>query len=303
MSRGTLGLRRGPRAALGGGTVADPMALRKPSPSNHEILVTRVSHREPSSRTSRDVRSTALRSLAPGCTLSACGVDALSCAVRCLASARHATRSRDVSTSPSCVGTATDSPSGSSSSSHGSAGRFPRRSAVNARPPIKSWLRARRSVCAWGRSTENLEPARITEPSPGVHIFDFGQSVVGRARMALTAPRGTPISLRFGEAVGTDGRLDAANLRAAPADEYIARGEGVETWEPRFALHGFRYVEVKGLPSRAALSQLTAPVVHSQMDRTGLSRRPIRASIACLQTSNGHNGGRSSAFPWPGQAR
>ena len=35
------------------------------------------------------------------------------------------------------------------------------------------------------------------------------------------------------------------NLRGAPSiDTYICKGGGVETWQPRFTFHGFRYVEL-----------------------------------------------------------
>ena len=120
------------------------------------------------------------------------------------------------------------------------------------------------------RPIEDLEPVRATEPVRGAYVYDFGQNIVGWARIGVTVPAGTSITLRFGEALAPDGTLYTANLRNARAtDEYIARGEGIETWEPRFALHGFRYVEVKGLPSRAALSAITARVVHSQMEQTG----------------------------------
>jgi len=33
---------------------------------------------------------------------------------------------------------------------------------------------------------------------------------------------------------------------------YILRGEGPETYEPRFTYHGFRYVEVTGFPGTRA---------------------------------------------------
>ncbi|HMJ55420.1 MAG TPA: family 78 glycoside hydrolase catalytic domain [Polyangiaceae bacterium] len=120
------------------------------------------------------------------------------------------------------------------------------------------------------RPMEDLRPARVTEPSRGVYVFDFGQNIVGWVRIALAAPAGTPVTLRFGEAVRADGALYVANLRGARAtDAYITRGDGIETWEPRFALHGFRYVAIEGLPSRASLAAVTARVVHSEIDRTG----------------------------------
>ena len=120
------------------------------------------------------------------------------------------------------------------------------------------------------RAIEDLEPVSVTEPVRGKYIFDFGQNIVGWARIGVSAPAGTSIALRFAEALSPDGTLDVANLgKARATDEYIARGEGVETWEPRFALHGFRYVEVSGLPTRGALSAIAARVVHSQMSQTG----------------------------------
>ena len=120
------------------------------------------------------------------------------------------------------------------------------------------------------RPTDDLEPVGVAEPTRGAYVFDFGQNIVGWARIAVTAPAGTPITLRFAEAVAQDGSLHVANLRSARAtDVYITRGEGTETWEPRFTLHGFRYVEVNGLPERGALSAITARAVHSEMERTG----------------------------------
>ncbi|HMI85043.1 MAG TPA: family 78 glycoside hydrolase catalytic domain [Polyangiaceae bacterium] len=115
-----------------------------------------------------------------------------------------------------------------------------------------------------------LEPIGVTEPNPGVFIFDFGQNVVGWAQIGLHAPAGTAVTLRFAEALAPDGSLYVANLRSARAtDVYVARGEGTETWEPRFTLHGFRFVEVEGLPARAALSAITARAVHSEMAIAG----------------------------------
>lgn len=117
---------------------------------------------------------------------------------------------------------------------------------------------------------EDLLPRAVTPRGRGTYIFDFGQNIVGFARMAVAAPKGTPIVLRFAEALADDGSLYVANLRQARAtDEFVAGGGGVETWEPRFTLHGFRYVEVQGLPSREALSSITARVVHSQMAPAG----------------------------------
>ena len=56
---------------------------------------------------------------------------------------------------------------------------------------------------------------------------------------------GQKITLRFAERLNPDGSIYTTNLRSATAtDTYICRGDGVETWEPRFTYHGFQYIEV-----------------------------------------------------------
>jgi alpha-L-rhamnosidase len=120
------------------------------------------------------------------------------------------------------------------------------------------------------RVTQDLKTAKVTEPRKGVYVFDLGQNIVGWARLKTRAPAGTAITLRFAEALKPDGSADLDNLAGARAtDRYIARGEGVETWEPHFAIHGFRYVEVTGLPARPAPDAITGRVVHSAMPAAG----------------------------------
>ena len=123
---------------------------------------------------------------------------------------------------------------------------------------------------------QDLRSVQIKEPRPGVYLFDLGQNIVGWARLATRAPAGTTITLRYAEAINRDGTLYRDNLGGAQAtDRYTARGNGkgpagtLETWEPRFSVHGFRYVEVTGLPARPGPGAITGRVVHSTMAETG----------------------------------
>lgn len=91
----------------------------------------------------------------------------------------------------------------------------------------------------------------ITQPRPGVWIFDLGQNFAGWNRVALRGEAGTTVSIRHGEVLNPDGTLYTTNLRAAQAtDRFTLAGTGgVETYEPRFTVHGYRYVELSGVPS------------------------------------------------------
>ena len=99
------------------------------------------------------------------------------------------------------------------------------------------------------RVTEELVPRAVTEPKPGVYIFDLGQNFAGIIRLHARGAAGTSVRLRYGEMLHRDGTLMTENLRRARAtDTYILRGDaGGETWSPRFTYHGFRYVEVTGM--------------------------------------------------------
>jgi len=117
---------------------------------------------------------------------------------------------------------------------------------------------------------DTIVPLKMTSPLPCVYIFDMGQNFSGWARLRVEGPRGTDVRLRFAELLFDDGTLNQDNLRSAQAeDHYILKGEGEETWEPRFTYHGFRYVEVTGFPGTPKLDSIRGRVVHSAVEPIG----------------------------------
>src|SRR5579884_1344352 len=119
------------------------------------------------------------------------------------------------------------------------------------------------------RRTELLTPVAITTAPSGRTIVDFGQNLVGRLRLTVQGKAGQTITLRHAEVL-EHGELSTRPLRRAEAtDRYTLRGDGVETWEPRFTFHGFRYAEVDGWPGTLQADNIRAVVCHSDMERTG----------------------------------
>lgn len=115
-----------------------------------------------------------------------------------------------------------------------------------------------------------LDAIALTEPEPGVFIFDLGQNFAGWARLKVKGEAGTKVTLRFGEALNADGTLFTGNLWGAKStDEYILKGGGGEVWEPRFTYHGFRYVEVTGYPGRPEIDAVKGVVLHSNLPVAG----------------------------------
>lgn len=109
----------------------------------------------------------------------------------------------------------------------------------------------------------------VSSPQPGVHVFDVGQNMVGVVRLKVKVPAGTEIRLKHGEMLNADGTVYTENLRSAKAiDCYIAKGGGEEVWAPRFTFHGFRYVEIIGLPEAPSLDTITGLVWMSDLRET-----------------------------------
>ena len=120
------------------------------------------------------------------------------------------------------------------------------------------------------RVTESMRPVHMDQPQPGVYVFDSGQNLVGWVRLTVQGERGNTVALRHAETLHPDGTLSVENMRSARVtDTYVLRGDGVETYEPRFTYHGFRYVELTGFPGRPTLDTLTARAVHTDVERIG----------------------------------
>lgn len=120
------------------------------------------------------------------------------------------------------------------------------------------------------RVVQTLSPVKLSEPKPGVAVYDTGQNLAGWAELRVSGPRGTRITLRFSENLYPDGTVNQENLRkAAATDVYILKGEGVEVWEPKFTYHGFRYVQVEGLLQRPTLDHIKVKVVRSAVEANG----------------------------------
>jgi len=109
-----------------------------------------------------------------------------------------------------------------------------------------------------------LKAKAVTSPTPGTYIYDFGQNLAGVASLRAQAPAGTDVRLRFAEVLNPDGTIYTENLRTAKAtDHFILAGKGVEEYQPRFTFHGFRYMEVTGLPKNPGAGAVKAVVFHT----------------------------------------
>jgi alpha-L-rhamnosidase len=128
------------------------------------------------------------------------------------------------------------------------------------------------------QTNQAFAPVSITQPQPGLYVFNFGQNIAGWAFLQVTnQPAGRRIIMRFGERLNPDGTVFQDNLRTAlVTDTYICKGGGVETWEPSFTYHDFQYLEVQGLAQPPTTGTFTAITAQSSL-----------APVGSFQCSNG----------------
>ncbi|MES1217630.1 MAG: family 78 glycoside hydrolase catalytic domain, partial [Bacteroidota bacterium] len=135
------------------------------------------------------------------------------------------------------------------------------------------------------RVTRILKPVSIKEVRPDTFIVDMGQNFAGVARIKIKGKAGAEIHLRYGEDIYKDGTLNfmtsvCTQLKwgnggpgspkvAWQEDDYILKGDGIETWAPRFTFHGFRYIEITGWPGKPTVNDIEGLRMNSDVAEAG----------------------------------
>lgn len=157
------------------------------------------------------------------------------------------------------------------------------------------------------RKMGEVEVARIIDNNDGKYIFDMGINFAGWVKLSINGEKGREITIRFAEELDSSLNLDPATtgVRATTVvqtSKYICKGDGTETWEPRFTYHGFRYAEVSGLKEKPSKDLLTGVIVYSSVPDIGdfssseeninklheLANRTITSNIHSIPTDCPH---------------
>lgn len=130
-------------------------------------------------------------------------------------------------------------------------------------------------------ATREIKPVSIT-PEDGGYRYDFGENCAGVCRLSVNGTTGQQIEMIHverleDEKISFEGlwfyRNEAQwqhDISMIHRDVYICKGEGKETYTPRFTYHGFRYVLVKGITEEQATPELlTYVVMNSDLKERG----------------------------------
>jgi len=100
---------------------------------------------------------------------------------------------------------------------------------------------------------ENFSPLNINPVANAEWLYDMGQNASAIIELKVRGNKGDTIRITPAELLKTDGSVTQKNIGSPSYFTYILKGDGLETWRPKFFYTGFRYLQVKGaVPSRKA---------------------------------------------------
>ncbi len=122
---------------------------------------------------------------------------------------------------------------------------------------------------------ETWNAVSVKQNSKDNYLVDFGQNFAGTYSFTLKAPEGTVITLYDSELQENDAckfeyMYQPNGASNETLDKYTFRGnpEG-ETWSPEFMYHGFRYLEISGLPTQPSPKDFVAMRIRCDLPSVG----------------------------------
>lgn len=93
---------------------------------------------------------------------------------------------------------------------------------------------------------ERFSPVKTTNPATGVWVYDMGQNASAIPYIQVRGKKGDTVRITPGELLKADGTVNQKATGSPHYYEYILKGDGLETWHPRFTYYGFRYLQISG---------------------------------------------------------
>ncbi|WP_397364554.1 alpha-L-rhamnosidase [Olleya sp. R77988] len=125
------------------------------------------------------------------------------------------------------------------------------------------------------KKLKELEPQKVFKGTDGEWIVDFGQNIAGWVKINVQEKKNQLIEIITTEALLTNGKDIFKGSTGGGANgmpqiyKYICKGDGIESWEPKFSYHGFRYAKIKGVSSKPDANMIKAVLVATDIQETG----------------------------------
>lgn len=96
---------------------------------------------------------------------------------------------------------------------------------------------------------------------PSAVVLDMGQNLAGFPEIKVQGRRGQTVTLLVAESLTDEGAANQRQTGRQHYYQYTLKGDGTETWHPRFSYYGFRYIQVEGAVLRGQKNPSRLPVL------------------------------------------
>jgi len=93
---------------------------------------------------------------------------------------------------------------------------------------------------------DNYPVQQIKRIRPGVHLLDMGQNLSGFPAIRVKGPKGAVVKLVVGELLSGDTAVSQKRSGGPHYYSYTLKGQGEETWQPRFSYYGYQFIQLEG---------------------------------------------------------
>jgi alpha-L-rhamnosidase len=132
-----------------------------------------------------------------------------------------------------------------------------------------------------------IKTARITQPKPGVYVYDMGQNFAGYPSLTVRGKAGQTLTITPAELLRPDGTVDQTSASGGWPGyslRYTLRGGSAESWQPRFTYFGSRYWQVTGAAPASLASGKDNAVIDRMDGVVVFSDSPEVGRFACSDT-------------------
>ncbi len=134
------------------------------------------------------------------------------------------------------------------------------------------------------KKCETINVKTISQPQKGIYLYDFGQNASGIVTLKVKGKKGQVIKLTPAELINGS-HLANQNASGDPYYwSYTLKGNGVETWTPRFTYYGFRYVQVEGAVPPTESTSSGLPILENLTLVHTRNSAPSAGSFICSNT-------------------
>ncbi|MGN7990338.1 family 78 glycoside hydrolase catalytic domain [Pedobacter sp. 22226] len=114
-------------------------------------------------------------------------------------------------------------------------------------------------------------------------VYDMGQNASAIIELKVRGKKGDTIRITPAELLKADGTVTQKNMGGPSYFTYILKGDGLETWRPKFFYTGFRYLQVKGAVPTGKENNSTKAVIE---DLKALHIRNAAEKVGEFSSSN-----------------